>query len=67
MVTDVNDNAPLIQNVPQQCVSISEFHEMTDTVMLVKAWDADDPATPNAQVTMRIEKGDDLGMYSSEQ
>jgi len=59
-VIDVNDNAPKM-DVPQSCVSISEFHDLQDIIYVIKAKDADDPTTPNGRVKMRITSGNELG------
>ena len=60
-VTDVNDNAPVFDRLPNGCVSITEFHEIGDTVILLKVVDADDPSTPNGKINFHIADGNDLG------
>lgn len=64
-VSDVNDNAPEFDHFPESCVSITEFHEIGDTVLLLKATDADDPETPNGKVKFHIEDGNDLGLFET--
>lgn len=59
-VIDVNDNSPKIE-VPQECVSISEFHDIRDSIVVAKAQDADDPTTPNGRVVIRILSGNEMG------
>ncbi|XP_026823898.1 cadherin-23 isoform X2 [Ooceraea biroi] len=61
-VIDVNDNAPKM-DIPQSCVSISEFHDLRDVIYVIKANDADDPTTPNGHVEMRITSGNELGLF----
>jgi len=62
-VIDVNDNAPKM-DIPQGCVSISEFHDLHDVIYVIKAKDADDPTTPNGRVKMRITSGNELGAFN---
>ena len=64
-MTDVNDNAPVFDHLPEICVSITEFHEIGDTVTLLKVSDADDPTTPNGKMIFNIEDGNELGIYES--
>lgn len=47
---DVNDNPPVL-HLPQQCLNITEFHEPGQPVSSIHASDADDPETPNGQVS----------------
>ncbi|KAL2733633.1 cadherin-23 [Vespula maculifrons] len=65
-VIDVNDNSPKIE-VPQECVSISEFHDIRDSIVVAKAQDADDPTTPNGRVVIRILSGNEMGLFMLEQ
>lgn len=58
---DVNDNAPKME-LPQNCISISEFTKLHDIIYVIKAKDADNPTTPNGRVKMRITSGNGLGM-----
>lgn len=62
-MSDVNDNAPVFDHLPEICVSITEFHEIGDTVTLLKVSDADDHTTPNGKIIFNIEDGNELGMY----
>lgn len=66
MVQDVNDNSPVIE-LPQKCVTISEFHDTRDVIAVVKAKDADDPMTPNGRVMLRVISGNELGYFILEQ
>lgn len=61
---DVNDNAPKI-DVPQSCVSISEFHDIRENIVTVKVKDADNPLTPNGRVVLRISEGNEQGKFLS--
>lgn len=56
----MNDNAPVFERLPESCVGITEFHETGDTVLLLKAIDADDPNTPNGKIFFQIEDGNEL-------
>ncbi|XP_034949613.1 uncharacterized protein [Chelonus insularis] len=66
IIGDVNDNGPKLE-VPQECVTISEFHDMRDAVAVIKATDADDPSTPNGRVMFRILTGNEMGLFMLEQ
>jgi len=55
----VNDNAPKM-DIPQDCISISEFHDIRELIYVIKVNDADDPTTPNGRVTIRITSGNEL-------
>ncbi|XP_011305109.1 cadherin-23 [Fopius arisanus] len=66
IIEDVNDNSPII-DVPEDCVTISEFHDARDVVVLVKAEDADDPAGPNGRVAFRISSGNEMALFMVEQ
>lgn len=59
-VIDINDNAPKM-DIPQDCISISEFHDIRDLVYVIKAKDADDPTTPNGRVIIKITSGNEQG------
>lgn len=61
MVTDINDMAPTFDRLPTTCVSITEFHEIGDMIILLKASDNDDPNTPNGRIQFFIEDGNQLG------
>ncbi|XP_018375495.1 PREDICTED: cadherin-23 [Trachymyrmex cornetzi] len=65
-VIDVNDNAPKM-DIPQDCISISEFHDIRDLIYVIKVKDADDPTTPNGRVVIRITSGNELGLFLLEQ
>ncbi|KAK0092521.1 hypothetical protein PV326_001229 [Microctonus aethiopoides] len=66
IVEDVNDNSPKIE-LPEECVTISEFHDARDPIAVVKANDNDNPATPNGQVMFRIITGNEMGLFILEQ
>lgn len=55
----MNDNAPKM-DIPQDCVSISEFHDIRDLIYTIKVKDADDPTTQNGRVVIRITSGNEL-------
>ena len=56
----MNDNAPKM-DIPQDCISISEFHDIRDLIYVIIVMDADDPTTPNGRVVIRITSGNELG------
>ncbi|XP_033230917.1 cadherin-23 isoform X2 [Belonocnema kinseyi] len=66
IVIDVNDNMPKIE-VPKGCTSISEFHDIRENIALIKVRDADNPMTPNGRVTIKIARGNELGLFMLEQ
>lgn len=66
IVQDVNDNSPVIE-LPQECVTISEFHDSRDAIAVAKASDVDDPVTPNGRVMFRILTGNEMGLFILEQ
>lgn len=59
-VIDVNDNVPEM-DIPQGCISISEFHDIHDLIYVIKVKDADDPRLPNGRVKIKIISGNELG------
>ncbi|XP_044002013.1 cadherin-23 isoform X2 [Aphidius gifuensis] len=66
IVNDVNDNSPKI-DITQECITISEFHDLKDIITTIKAHDADDPLTKNGRVLFKILSGNELGLFSIEQ
>lgn len=60
IVTDVNDNPPIIE-VPEGCTTISEFHDIKESIATIKVTDADDSKTPNGQATLKIVSGNEEG------
>lgn len=60
-ISDINDNAPLFDHLPAECVVVTEFHAVGDMILLIKAMDADDPNTVNGRVTFSIEDGNERG------
>lgn len=61
-VSDINDNAPLFDHLPSDCIVVTEFHTIGDMVILIKATDADDPNTANGRLTFAIEDGNERGV-----
>ncbi|XP_013175482.1 PREDICTED: cadherin-23 [Papilio xuthus] len=55
-VEDVNDNPPQLK-LPNECATVTEFHEQREPVTTVSAIDADDNTTPNGQVTFHLVGG----------
>uniref|UniRef100_A0A182YAM2 Cadherin domain-containing protein n=1 Tax=Anopheles stephensi TaxID=30069 RepID=A0A182YAM2_ANOST len=52
-VVDDNDNAPVIQK-PSGCSMITEYHNINDPIVKLRATDADDPANGNGQLSFDI-------------
>ncbi|XP_062536316.1 cadherin-23 isoform X2 [Armigeres subalbatus] len=52
-VLDENDNAPIIQ-APDGCVQVTEFHDIREPLLALKATDADDPKTGNGLIGFEI-------------
>ncbi|ETN63913.1 hypothetical protein AND_004358 [Anopheles darlingi] len=52
-VTDDNDNAPIIQK-PTGCSMITEYHNINEPIVKLRATDADDPTTGNGQISFDI-------------
>ncbi|RZF38140.1 hypothetical protein LSTR_LSTR005501 [Laodelphax striatellus] len=62
-VLDVNDEAPVLDRLPEQCVTVTEFHDPNDVITQLKATDADDPNTPNSWVQFSFIAGNDDGLF----
>ena len=43
----------IFTKVPTGCTTITEFQPASDTILTVRAVDADDPKTPNGQVSQK--------------
>jgi len=59
-VTDVNDKRPVFEEkiADNDCNFITEFHDLNEPVLTVRASDGDDPQTPNGQLTFEIIAGE---------
>ena len=66
-VTDVNDETPVFKEVADVCALITEFHEITEPILTVRASDADDPETENGRLSFTIKAGNDLGLFRIEE
>lgn len=62
-VSDINDNAPLFDHLPSECIVVTEFHTVGDMILLLKATDADDPNTVNGRILYSLEDGNERGQY----
>lgn len=60
----MNDNAPIFDHIPDSCISVTEFHEIGDIIIALKAFDADDPSTPNGKISFHIEQRNEFGKYT---
>ncbi|XP_058798620.1 cadherin-23 isoform X2 [Phymastichus coffea] len=65
-VVDVNDNVPKI-DIPEGCATISEFHDVRESIVFIKTEDADNQMTPNGRTMIRIFSGNELGYFTLEQ
>ena len=43
------------------CATVSEFHDIRESIVFVKTKDADNPLTPNGRTMIRIFGGNELG------
>ncbi|XP_052863308.1 cadherin-23 [Anopheles cruzii] len=53
-VSDENDNVPVIQKPTTGCSMITEYHNVNEPIAKLRATDADDPTTPNGQISFDI-------------
>ncbi|CAH0406856.1 unnamed protein product [Chilo suppressalis] len=65
-VEDVNDNAPVLQ-IPEDCTTITEFHNHREPILVVSATDADDNASPNGRVQFHLVAGKGHELFRFEQ
>ncbi|KAJ8674820.1 hypothetical protein QAD02_010606 [Eretmocerus hayati] len=65
-IIDVNDNVPKV-DIPDGCATVSEFHDIRESILTIKSQDADNPATPNGRTIIRILSGNELGFFTLEQ
>lgn len=61
-ILDENDSPPVL-DIPKNVVSISEYHNILNPILPVKAHDADDPHTLNGQVELSVTGGSGRGTY----
>uniref|UniRef100_A0ABD2XK31 Cadherin domain-containing protein n=1 Tax=Trichogramma kaykai TaxID=54128 RepID=A0ABD2XK31_9HYME len=65
-IADVNDNVPKVE-IPDGCATVSEFHDIRDSIVFIKTKDADNPLTPNGRTMIRILEGNERGYFTLEQ
>lgn len=78
-VTDINDEAPVFNNINEEdgtsrtstsnehCSAlVTEFHEITESILSVRATDKDDPRSENAHLSFTIQAGNELGLFRIE-
>lgn len=65
-ISDVNDEGPVFEEIDSGCVVVTEFHEMFEPILVIRASDADDPRTPNGRLKFGIKSGNDLGLFRLE-
>ena len=67
-IDDANDNAPHLTNPSPESspVTISETALPGEPVVQLEASDADQPGTPNSQLTFELTSGNDLDLFSLE-
>lgn len=59
-ILDENDSPPVL-DIPKSVVSISEYHDLLNPIVHIKAYDADDPLTLNGKVEMTVSAGSGRG------
>ena len=65
-ISDVNDRRPVFEDPGDTCSVVTEFHDITDPVVTVKAADADDATTPNGQVVFSLVSGNEENLFRLE-
>ncbi|XP_072938602.1 cadherin-23 [Epargyreus clarus] len=65
-VEDVNDNPPVL-SLPEDCTTITEFHNHREPIVSVSASDADDNSTPNGRVQFHLVGGKGHELFRFEQ
>ena len=67
-ITDVNDKRPVFEErLPDEtCYIITEFYDLNEAVLTVRASDGDDPQTPNGQIEFKILAGNDKDLFRLE-
>ncbi|CAG4949111.1 unnamed protein product [Colias eurytheme] len=65
-IDDVNDNPPIL-HVPEDCATISEFHNHREPIVSVSATDADDNNLPNGRVQFHLVAGKGYELFRFEQ
>lgn len=64
-IIDVNDEVPEFEEI-ESCVTVTEFHEVRETITVVKAFDNDDPLTPNGRILFAIVEGNGNSLFQIE-
>lgn len=59
-ILDENDSPPVL-DIQKNSVSISEYHDLMNPILHIKAFDADDPLTLNGKVEMNVAAGSGRG------
>ncbi len=67
-ISDVNDRKPVFEErLPDEsCYVITEFHDLAESVLTIRASDGDDPQTPNGQLNFAILDGNEQGLFRLE-
>lgn len=60
-ILDENDSPPVL-HLPKNVIQISEYHDISEVVVHVKATDNDDSTTLNGQIEMSISGGNGMGI-----
>lgn len=50
-------------DLPNSVVSISEYHDLLNSILHIKAYDADDPDTLNGKVELSVSGGTGRGNF----
>lgn len=70
-ISDVNDRRPVFderdaRDANDACSIVTEFHELNEAIMTVRATDGDDPATQNGQVVFKLVSGNEANLFRLE-
>ncbi|XP_050665095.1 cadherin-23 [Leptidea sinapis] len=66
IIEDVNDNPPVLQ-LPEECTTVTEFHNHREPIVSISATDADDNASPNGRVQFHLVAGKGHDLFHIEQ
>ena len=67
-ISDVNDRRPVFEDrtTEDYCSIITEFHELAEPVLTIRASDGDDPTTQNGQIVFRLVAGNEDDLFRLE-
>ncbi len=65
-ISDVNDRRPVFEESDATCSVVTEFHDVNEPVVTVRATDGDDPTTQNGQIVFNLISGNDDNLFRLE-